>query len=982
MTRVRGDRYVAGDGGRAWDLATGDEVPLDAIGDDEEPCSEQDLAALVELLEQGREGAPRWVVADARSGAQAAGMTRRAAAAARRRGFVAISVDLYHRLHDVVEEDLRDRALLLIGGFGDAAAACDALTAAAAFSPRPHVLLTFRSVAVGGTAVVVREARSAYGNARPALLDPRPAPDGSRRRWFDPHRAAPLPADVAQQVRRAEQAVAFARIGRHAAAERLLRDVRAALERRGARGPAAQVALTLGRLLLERGRAKEAEAIFGDAACLADTVASGGRCDGHAAEGSDGHAGGHASVARAWQAWARTDLRRLTEAESLLRAVLITGAGCGGRAWAHTALARCLLWQGRVEEAIPAASLAGGDPDGLDPSMAAARHDVVVRVLLATGRLFEAGQRARECLDAATASVDPLARAIAQVAHLRVTCAAGDLATARTELDVALRLARDARAPHRAARARLIWLEAAQRAGAAGDAHAARAPLRRVARVAPPILRDAIETAVERDASAAPVSGAATWNAGVGGAVDRMMGLGPDVSAAALVRVAYDEDDDQVAVQRALERVGGALRTSRIDLVSCDAGPVTALLAIGSGLATSLGPRILDSGMAIGFDARQACREAGTPVRLGSRLLAAIVCRWPLDRDAPPHAKDLVDLAAAVLAPRVDSLLSRARETARASVSIPELVGVSSAMAEVRKAIARAASAPFAVLIEGESGTGKELVARAIHHLGPRRERRFCDVNCAALPDELLESELFGHARGAFTGAVADRAGLFEEAHGGTLFLDEVADLSPRAQAKLLRVVQQQEVRRVGETFSRAVDVRLVAAANRDMQVEAAAGRFRQDLLYRLDVIRLRLPPLRERPDDVSVLAEHFWRDAAGRMGSAAVLPPAVLADLARYHWPGNVRELQNVMAALAVAAPSRGRVRPALLPAVIGGAAAVSAVRLAEARDQFERRFVEAALARAAGSRARAAAALGVSRQGLLKMLARLGIQAGGDGQ
>ena len=171
---------------------------------------------------------------------------------------------------------------------------------------------------------------------------------------------------------------------------------------------------------------------------------------------------------------------------------------------------------------------------------------------------------------------------------------------------------------------------------------------------------------------------------------------------------------------------------------------------------------------------------------------------------------------------------------------MPELVGVSRAMEDVRRAIVRAAAAPFSVLIEGESGVGKELVARAIHQLGPRRERRFCDVNCAAIPEDLLESELFGHARGAFTGAVADRPGLFEDADGGTLFLDEVADLSPRGQAKLLRVLQQHEVRRVGETFSRTVDVRLVAAANRDMRTEAAAGRFRQDLLYRLDVIRIR----------------------------------------------------------------------------------------------------------------------------------------------
>jgi transcriptional regulator with PAS, ATPase and Fis domain len=298
-------------------------------------------------------------------------------------------------------------------------------------------------------------------------------------------------------------------------------------------------------------------------------------------------------------------------------------------------------------------------------------------------------------------------------------------------------------------------------------------------------------------------------------------------------------------------------------------------------------------------------------------------------------------------------------------------------MSDVRKAVARTAHAPFAVLIEGESGVGKELVARAIHHLSARRERRFCDVNCAALPDELLESELFGHARGAFTGAVAERAGLVEEADGGTLFLDEVADLSPRAQAKLLRVIQQQEVRRVGETFTRPVDVRIVSAANRDMRLEAAERRFRQDLLYRLDVIRIRIPPLRERPEDVALLAEHFWRGAAARVGTHAVLTHAVLTALTRYHWPGNVRELQNVMAALAVAAPARGPVRPALLPAVVITATSVTSGRLAEARAQFERRFVEVALARAGGRRTQAARELGLSRQGLLKMLDRHGLGA-----
>jgi len=341
----------------------------------------------------------------------------------------------------------------------------------------------------------------------------------------------------------------------------------------------------------------------------------------------------------------------------------------------------------------------------------------------------------------------------------------------------------------------------------------------------------------------------------------------------------------------------------------------------------------------------------------------------------PDESTTLLDLACAVAAPRIDSLIHSARQMTQAAAAIPELVGVSAAINDVRRAVVRAAAAPFSVLIEGESGVGKELVARAIHHLGPRRDRRFCDVNCAALPDDLFESEIFGHARGAFTGAVSDRAGLIEEADGGTLFLDEVADLSVRAQAKLLRVLQQHEVRRVGEAFSRKVDVRFVSAANRDLRSEGDAGRFRPDLRYRLDVIRIRIPPLRERPEDIPPLARHFWAGAAERVGCQATLSHGVLAALARYPWPGNVRELQNVMAALAVEAPVRGSLRAALLPAAITGVTSVISTRFSEARLQWERRFVEAAIARAGGNRARTARDLGLTRQGLLKVLQRVGL-------
>jgi transcriptional regulator with GAF, ATPase, and Fis domain len=293
----------------------------------------------------------------------------------------------------------------------------------------------------------------------------------------------------------------------------------------------------------------------------------------------------------------------------------------------------------------------------------------------------------------------------------------------------------------------------------------------------------------------------------------------------------------------------------------------------------------------------------------------------------------------------------------------------------LRASVERAADAPFGVLIDGESGSGKEIVARAVHRCSLRRDRPFCTLNCAALPDDLVEAELFGHARGAFTGAVAERAGVFEEAHGGTLFLDEIGELSPRAQAKVLRVIQEGELRRVGESHSRHVDARIVAATNRDLRTEVDQGRFRLDLLYRLDVIRISVPPLRDRREDIYVLAEHFWREAAHRVGSRATLSAAAVAALARYDWPGNVRELQNVLAALAVRSPRRGVVPPTALPPQFAESGARGAWRLAEARRTFDEQFVRAARVRSGGHRGRAADELGVTRQGLTKLMTRLGI-------
>jgi transcriptional regulator with GAF, ATPase, and Fis domain len=337
-----------------------------------------------------------------------------------------------------------------------------------------------------------------------------------------------------------------------------------------------------------------------------------------------------------------------------------------------------------------------------------------------------------------------------------------------------------------------------------------------------------------------------------------------------------------------------------------------------------------------------------------------------------------LELAAAAAAPIVSAYLGRRDVATRAS---HDLIGVTQPMADLRRAVELAAAAPFPVLIEGESGSGKELVARAVHRLGMRRDRTFCSLNCAALPDDLVEAELFGHARGAFTGAIAERVGVFEEAHGGTLFLDEIGELSPRAQAKVLRVIQEGELRRVGENLPRRVDVRIIAATNRDLRREVENGRFRTDLWYRLDVVRVAVPPLRDRREDILVLAEHFWREACQRIDGKATLASATLAALARYDWPGNVRELQNVMAALAVRSPRRGVVPPTALPPQFGSRDGDDAWRFEEARQAFEERFVRAALVRSGGHRGRAAVELGVTRQGLTKLMTRLGISAEDDG-
>jgi len=308
------------------------------------------------------------------------------------------------------------------------------------------------------------------------------------------------------------------------------------------------------------------------------------------------------------------------------------------------------------------------------------------------------------------------------------------------------------------------------------------------------------------------------------------------------------------------------------------------------------------------------------------------------------------------------------------------MVFTSEAMRRLAVLVGRVAPRDVTVLVVGESGTGKERVAEAIVRASRRADRPFVRFNCAALTPELAEAELFGHARGAFTGATRARPGLFGEADGGTILLDEVGELAPSAQGKLLRVLQEGEVRPVGEERVRRVDVRVLAATHRDLEEEVRAGRFREDLYYRLVVVQLRVPPLRERPEDVPVLARHFLDRFAARFGVSPLRVPDRLFDrLAAHSWPGNVRELENSIEGLVALSPPEG-LDLALLPGGSTAPGRVGPLGLKERVQAYERGLLVEALREAGGNRSEAARRLGISRVTLHDKLRRYGL--GGDGE
>jgi two-component system response regulator HydG len=462
-----------------------------------------------------------------------------------------------------------------------------------------------------------------------------------------------------------------------------------------------------------------------------------------------------------------------------------------------------------------------------------------------------------------------------------------------------------------------------------------------------------------------------------------------DDATAVKVMVVEDDPDVARAVARKLASDGCEIESST------DAE--TVLSRLEAGLA-DWDVMILDVGLPGigGIETLTKFRQAGSPCSVimltGDRSAqTATTCMragafYYLTKPFEPY-----QLSATVESAARHSRLRRQLEQ-HESKGDATLVGTSAAMRRLQAALERLGDQDIAILIQGESGTGKELVARALHSLGVRRKKRFVALNCGAIPETLIDSELFGHVKGSFTGALVDRAGVFVEADGGTLFLDEIGDMPQQVQARLLRVLQEREVRPVGGSNNRPVDVRVIAATHVDLAAAVESGRFRQDLFYRLNVVVLRVPPLRERLEDLPLLAAHFLKKHGGAKSPA--LTPEALDALTEYGWPGNVRELENAILH-AIALHSGDVLRPESLPPQIigrkrgevlsqspsGGGDDGELVPLTEAKrhasSEFERRYLVRVMERAKGSVSEAARLAGLDRTNFRRLLQKHGLES-----
>jgi DNA-binding NtrC family response regulator len=453
--------------------------------------------------------------------------------------------------------------------------------------------------------------------------------------------------------------------------------------------------------------------------------------------------------------------------------------------------------------------------------------------------------------------------------------------------------------------------------------------------------------------------------------------------------------EDEAAIRLALS---GLLRREGYDVEQAESGePAIARLRadafdlVLTDLALGAGPS--------GMDVLRAAREfqPETPVVMitahGSEKIAVEAMKAGASDYVPkPFDNDEIRLVLrrALERTRLERENRILRERIDRDWRFENLIGSGPAMAQVFETVRKVAETDLTVLVRGESGTGKELVAQALHQRSSRRARPFVAVNCAAISRELVESELFGHEKGAFTGADARRVGKFESAHGGTIFLDEIGDMPPATQAKVLRVLQERKLERVGGNRPVEVDVRVVAATHRDLEREVRAGGFREDLYYRLKVVEVELPALRERPADVPALVNHFLDELARRLDRPKMpIAPDALARLARHPWPGNVRELRNVVEQAAVLAASDAIQESDLrLPAEAAGAETTrpdgdgqqkrsfSAAKR-EAVVDFERSYLLSALRANGGNVSRTAAAIGMVRQSLQQKIRELGLRA-----
>ncbi|MGE3956075.1 MAG: sigma 54-interacting transcriptional regulator [Vicinamibacterales bacterium] len=837
--------------------------------------------------------------------------------------------------------------------------------------------------------------RLIFGNGAPAARPGRTAPSTAPARAAEDTTTMPVhtvtempgcsrvgawaaPGELLRLSRQTDVARRLIAGGRIQPAERLLRQVMHAYARRGEWAMASDAAVLLGRTLRRRGRH--------DAAVTASDAAADWAL----------HAGDlpRLQASALLRATLLVDDGRPGDAELVVEPLLASALSGGGPLAVDAALmmARTLFWQGRYPEASHRLASVGSD----GPSSAADAVRLLAarsRVAVGLGRVAEAVALSAAAREQALATADPRAAAGAYLACAFAQLSAGDSREARLAAARAMAQSRAARHPRSTLLARFLLAESARRLGDTRVSHAVVARYLRLARPAlPGLARGRLEVLRDtRDAGGRSETGQrCAIRFGLPAlalfAQVHPSAVGSPAHAAdeivALLQCCQEARDDRSVLVAVCARLRGRLRAAGVGFFAADPSEPVLVASDGARPDAVLAARVMAAGQLVVPADAEPRPESGLPVRYAGQTIGALVATWmPAGSWDASALAMLLSTGAAAAGPALSGLIAARVADRRARTS--ELLGVSEAAAHLRRAVDGASGAPFAVLVEGESGSGKELVARLLHKLGPRRDRPFCTLNCAALPDDLVESELFGHARGAFTGAVAERRGVFEDAHTGTLFLDEVGELSPRAQAKLLRAIQEGEIRRVGENVSRRVDVRLVTATNRNLRAEVAAGRFRLDLLYRLDVIRIAVPPLRDRRDDIPVLAEHIWRDATGRVGSRATLLPATLEALRAYDWPGNVRELQNVLAALAVRCPKRGLVPPTALPTPIaGGAPRATTRRLDQARQAFDRDFIRAALVRAGGRRARAARELGVSRQGLAKLMGRLEIAGEEVGQ